>query len=300
MTWGSMPYSADLKARIGGVVKRLSDSGVTDNMLHFGGATPPPERIRSPAAAATKFQQEQAFGDWAEATLGEAISKASNAFKAVHYGMSSKVVAGEEGFKEQYAAGIYDTCEFGKRPDLLIVPRGIDVPNDISDVATKDLAGVVAQSLGAVEVRSSRTEVGVRKTYVEAQLLAKKKVTTPELNFTVKVEDLVKVFRWVEVFDRPQAYAQVFLDEVHAIGVREILDYIVNAPRLKVEEYERNKKYTIMVPISTGVKIGCVAQYPEFEVVDRTTRDGRHDIYARPTGGRIDVDWAKLEPVFAT
>lgn len=294
-----MAYFQDLQARIEAVIERLSAKGVTENMLHFGGATPLPERIRAPAAANTKFQEEQAFGDWAEATLARGISRASATHKAIHYGTSSKIVAGEEGFKELYAAGIADTCEYGKRPDLLIVPRAMDIPTDVSETPTPDLADVVSKSLGAVEVRSSRTEVGVRRSYVVAQEALKKKVTTPELNFTVKVEDLVKVYRWVEVFDKPQAYAQVFLDEVHAIGVREILDYIINAPRLKVEEYERNKKYTIMIPIPNGIQIGRVVEYPEFEVVDRTTRDGRHDIFARPKRGEIEVEWKGLEHVLS-
>jgi hypothetical protein len=294
-----MTYFAQLEALKEGVVERLAQKGVTENMLRFGGPTPAPERIRAPAQANTKFQEEQAFGDWAETTLARALSKASRDHRAIQYGFSSKIVAGEEGFKEQYHAGIHDTCEHGKRPDLLIVEVGHQIPDDVSGIATPDLRDVVAASLGAVEVRSSRTEVNLRKAYVEAQRALGKRVTTPELNFTVKVEDLVKVYRWIEVHNKAQLYAQVFLDEVHAIGVREIMQYIIAAERLKVEEYERNKKYTIMVPLSTGVQIGRISKYPEFEVVDRPTRDGRHDIFARPIGGEIDVDAALVEQLLA-
>lgn len=290
-----MGYFKKLNALKDGVIERLEAKGVTENMLRFGGAAEPPAKIRAPAQAQTKFQEEQAFGDWAENTLSRAFSAGSKEYKAVAYGFSAKTVAGEEGFREQFEAGIRDTCQYGKRPDLLIVSASSNVAADISEVSTRDLAATVDSSLGAIEVRSSRTEVRLRKLYVEAQTLAKKRVTTPELNFTVKVEDLVKVFRWVEVHDKPQLYAQVFLDEVHAIGVREIMEYIIAAPKLKVEEYERNKKYTIMIPLSVGVQIGRVSKYPDFEVVDRPTRDGRHDIFARPTGGEIEIDTDLVE-----
>jgi hypothetical protein len=133
-------------------------------------------------------------------------------------------------------------------------------------------------------------ESKVHAAYVAAQQEAGKKVSTPELNFTVKVEDLIKVYRWIEVHDKPQLYAQVFLDAVHAIGIREILEYIASAKKLKIDNPQRSRKYTIFVPISVGRHVGDVPEYPKFEVVDRLTKNGRHDIYARPVGGKIAVD----------
>lgn len=283
-----MSYLASLPLQ--NAVNSLRKHGIEKDKLQFGGATPVPARIIAPSFADSKFQAEQALGDWAEGGLAAALNDALPDHRAIAYGFSSKIIAGEEGFKEHYVKGIEDTCTYGKRADLLIVKRDSPLPDDVSDLETVDLAGAVADSLGAIEVRSSRMESKVHAQYVAAQIAAGKKVTTPELNFTVKVEDLIKVYRWIEVHDRPQLYAQVFLDAVHAVGIREILEYIANANRLKIDNPQRSRKYTIMVPISVGRPVGEVTEYPKFEVVDRLTKNGRHDIYARPVGGRMAVD----------
>ena len=73
------------------------------------------------------------------------------------------------------------------------------------------------------------------------------------------------------------------------MGVAEILEFIATCPKLKIDAPKRSGKVTIMIPISNGSLIGSVAQKPKFTVVDRVTPNGRHDIFARPSGGRIDV-----------
>lgn len=285
-----MTYLASLQEPLETAVKALIQHGIEEDKLQFGGETPIPARIIAPGFADSKFQAEQALGDWAENTLAAALNEALPDHRAVAYGFSSKIIAGDEGFKEHYVKGVTDTCVYGKRADLLIVDRNADLPADISHIETADLAGTVAESLGAIEVRSSRMESKVHAAYVASQLAAGKKVSTPELNFTVKVEDLIKVYRWIEVHDKPQLYAQVFLDAVYSIGIREILEYIASAKKLKIDNPQRSRKYTIMVPISAGHRVGDVVDYPTFEVVDRLTKNGRHDIYARPVGGQAKVD----------
>ncbi|TZG29138.1 AccI family restriction endonuclease [Sphingomonas montanisoli] len=285
-----MTYFASLAAPLEAAITSLKKHGVEEDKLRFGGETPVPAKIYVPSFADSKFQAEQALGDWAENSLAAALNEALPNHRAVAYGFSSKIIAGEDGFKEHYVKGIADTCLFGKRADLLIVDRDCILPDDISNLETVDLSGDVAASMGAIEVRSSRMESKVHAEYVISQLAAGKKVSTPELNFTVKVEDLIKVYRWIEVHDKPQLYAQVFLDAVYAIGIREILEYIGTASKLKIDNPQRSRKYTIMVPISTGHRVGDVVEYPNFEVVDRLTKNGRHDIYARPVGGKLTVN----------
>jgi len=286
----TMSYLTSLDAPLKAAIKALSKKGVEEDKLTFGGETPEPGRIWVPSFADSKFQAEQALGDWAEGVLAAALNAALPDHRAVHYGFSSKIIAGEEGFKEHYTKGVTDTCKHGKRADLLIVDRTSPLAVDVSHIETPDLAADVAKSLGAIEVRSSRMESKVHAKYVATQLAAGKKVSTPELNFTVKVEDLIKVYRWIEVHDKPQMYAQVFLDAVYGIGIREILEYIATTPKLKIENPQRSRKYTIMVPLSAGHHIGEVTEYPTFQLVDRLTLNGRHDIYARPIGGRATVD----------
>ncbi|MCA3560694.1 MAG: AccI family restriction endonuclease [Aestuariivirga sp.] len=289
-----MSYLESLKNPLANAINSLKKKGIEADKLEFGGETPQPAKIRVPSFADSKFQAEQALGDWAEVTLAAALNDAMTEYRAIHYGFSSKIIAGEEGFDEHYRKGIKDTCKYGKRADLLIVRNDCSLANDVSNLDTGELAGEVGKSLGAIEVRSSRMESKVHAKYVAVQLAAGRKVTTPELNFTVKVEDLIKVYRWIEVHDKPQLYTQVFLDAVYAVGIREILQYIASAKKLTIENPARSRKYTIFVPISVGHGVGEVSEYPKLEVVDRLTKNGRHDIYARPLGGKIQVDGKRI------
>jgi hypothetical protein len=292
-------FLSELKEEADCVIAALTDAGVDQERLKFGGARTLPERVFVPSFADSKFQAEQALGDWAEACLASAINGSDLPIKAIHYGFSSKIVAGEEGFKEQYLAGLEDTYQNGKRADLLLLPNGVVCADDISSVATLETKELVEKALGAIEVRSSRLEVEKYIAYKKMKDAAgAKKDPNPTPNFTVKVEDLIIVYRWMEFFQKPQAYAQVFLDSVYGISFRNILRYIASAQKLRLETPARSRKITIMIPITNGERIGTVSEYPKFEVVDRLTANGRHDIYAKPSGGRITLDGEKIVALF--
>lgn len=283
-------YYKKVAAQTDGVLAALSRSGVAVDDIVFGGRTAPPRVIRVPSFADSKFQAEQALGDWAEQSVAAGLNRSLQNHKAIHYGFSSKTVAGEEGFSDEYKRGVIDTCEWGKRADLLIVPKSLNVPADISDLATEATSDIVAASIGAVEVRSSRTEALKYIAYQERRVAEGVRVDNKVPNFTVKIEDLVKVFRWIEVFGKPQIYAQVFFDVVYGINVLDIMRFIAGANKLKIDEPQRSRKVTIFIPITQGARLGTVAKYPNFEVVDRVTANGRHDIFARPSGGRMDLN----------
>ena len=101
---------------------------------------------------------------------------------------------------------------------------------------------------------------------------------------------MVKVYLWNHLNKKPQAYVQVFFDEVHGLSFIDILEYIGSGEKLRVEKHKRSAKTTIMVPLSRGLKIGTVSEAASFEVVHNVTKNGRHDIYAKPLGGKIDID----------
>ena len=290
-----MSYTKAIHAAAQGTLTSLARLKLAPADLTFGGALAKPAQIRAPSFADTKFQQEQALGDWAEDTLSAAINVALPQFRAAHYGFNSKTIAGEPGFKEEYTKGILDTCDWGKRADLLLVPAGAGIPDDLTGIETADTKKIVSDSVGAIEVRSSRTEALRYIAYQEARKAAGVKgIASTVPNFTVKIEDLMKIYRWIEVFGKPQVYAQVFLDVVYAINVLDIFAFIAGAERLRVDVPQRSRKVTIFVPITNGRPIGKLAEYPKFEVIDRTTANGRHDIYARPIGGRFEVEGPAL------
>jgi len=273
--------------RVAEVLRRLE---VDERFLRFDGTVELPARIIAPTQADSKFQAEQALGDWAEDMVCQAVNESNTSIVSSHYGDNSKLFAQDEGFRDEYIRGIKDTFTYGKRADLLLLPRSASPPIDLTVLSERERSEFVAQSLGALEVRSSRLSAAIYRTYQTARAAAGKKPSSLEPNFTMKVEDLVKVFLSVHLNDKPQAYVQVFFDDVHAIGFAEMLEFIAAVPKLRVVKHARSDKTTIMIPVSNGRKVGTVVEEPSFVVVHNTLRSGRHDIFARPQGGKLTVD----------
>lgn len=289
-----MSYSERVNAAAQRVVPVLRQLKVADKFLRFDGTIELPTRIVAPTQSDSKFQAEQALGDWAEDTLCKAINDLDVDVVAAHYGDNSKLFAEDAGFREAYIKGITDTFTFGKRADLLLLPRHVGAPLDLTVLDDNVRNHYVTKCLGALEVRSSRMSAAIYREYQSGRAADGKKPASMEPNFTVKIEDLLKVFLWVHLNDKPQAYVQVFFDEVHAMGFAQMLEYIGNAKKLRVEKHDRSDKTTIMIPISNGKEVGKVLEPPSFAVVHNTLRSGRHDIFARPSGGKMAIDFKSL------
>jgi type II restriction enzyme len=95
----------------------------------------PRNPARSPTQASSNFITNKEQGDWAENLILSAINETSKNFRAVKYGKSDDIVAGEEGF-ETFYKGFQDELDtIGKRPDLLIFEKedyNSDLGEDIS------------------------------------------------------------------------------------------------------------------------------------------------------------------------
>ena len=204
-------------------------------------------------------------------------------------------MAGDNGFDAEYVAGTKETRQYGKRPDLLLLPVGINCPLDVSSQPILALDDIVHSAVASIEVRSSRLEAQTYIAYRAQQAAAGKKVINPEPSITVKIEDLQKVYRWIERYGVPQIYCQVFFDQVNAINVLEIMRYISETPKLRIENHARSRKTTIMIPLSKSRLIGKVIEEPTFSVAQQTTPTGRRVIYPTPVGGRIEIDPSALK-----
>lgn len=296
-----MSYFNKIKSSKEAVIKELELYGVDKNYLTFGGEGPPPKRITTPTDARSEFLANRAMGDWAENTLTDAISKAA---KVLHYGDTDPLAAGEDGFKEFYAAKLEDVRLYGKRPDLLVFDAHENVSDDdVRNKTTRELLPLVQKARYAIEVRSSKYEalkyIDVRR---QEKLDGKKPVQdTP--NFTVKVEDLKIVYRWLEHHNCPQIYCQVFFDSIFAINFTEIFSIIGQGKgkgkdkRFSIENPKKSQeKSTIMIPITSGHQI-ATCDLPEFTVEHRVTKLGRHDAFVKPIGGTVYLDAEKLKAV---
>lgn len=269
----------------------LEAKGVEERYLRFGGPGEPPQKVpRAPTDARSEFLANRAMGDWAETVLANAIDSQLPGMKAIHYGDADRIAAGDEGFAEFYRSRLEGVRVHGKRPDLLVVPAEIHTPKDVSAIPTLDLADLVRTANFSIEVRSSKFEA---KRYMDVKRKRSRTgIVSPKdsLSFTVKVEDLIIVYRWMQFFQCRQIYAQVFFDSVFAINFETIFQIIASGAGFSIEEPERSQqKATIMIPISAGIQVGIFHQLPQFTVEHRVTELGRHDAFVKPVGGELEL-----------
>ncbi|MBI4660309.1 MAG: AccI family restriction endonuclease [Verrucomicrobia bacterium] len=287
-------YFTRLRQTLGGVVEKLRAKGIQDRHLSFGGEGAVSTRKPTvPTDARSEFLANRAMGDWAEQRLAEAIVRVCPEWKVSQYGETNRIAAGHPDFRASYLTGLEQTRQFGKRPDLLVLPVAAAVDANLSARSQAETEALVRQAVAAIEVRSSKFEaltyMAVRKRQRDAGRSSGRE--TP--SFTVKVEDLVIVYRWLERHHVPESYCQVFFDSVFAINFLDIFAIVASGSGFTVETPEKSQeKATIMIPITSGVQIGRATQIPTFAAEHRVTELGRHDAYVVPCGGGFQLDAA--------
>lgn len=118
-----------------------------------------------------------------------------------------------------------------------------------------------------------------------------------ELSITVKKEDLQVVYKWIEEFNVPHYYFQVFFDKVKGIPFENVLEIISNPDNEDVSfKVERNKKNqdkpTIHIYSSSSIVIASKVEEPIHESVRKEMDRGRLLFYVTFKGGTayLDVD----------
>jgi hypothetical protein len=285
-------YLAKLKGTLPGVITTLERKGIEARHLEFGGeGKPPAKKVTVPTDARSEFLANRAMGDWAEHSLSIALRPVFPDLKIVQYGNTDRIAAGDPEFKARYLAGIEETRRFGKRPDLLMLPGHITAPEDISELGYDVGDAFVNQSLASIEVRSSKFEALTYMRVRQQQREAGNKTARETPSFTVKVEDLIIVYRWLERYGVVQSYCQVFFDSIFAINFLDIFNVIASGTGFAIETPAKSQeKATIMIPITRGAKIGTATELPRFEAEHRVTELGRHDAFVVPRGGGFSLD----------
>ena len=105
---------------------------------------------RRPTMANSMFLTNKAQGDWAEEIVFRAINERMEGFRAIRYGRSDSLAAGDRGFADFYAAYVDELNYIGKKPDILVyrtedVAAGVDLED----------GAFICKALAAIEVRSS-------------------------------------------------------------------------------------------------------------------------------------------------
>jgi len=283
-------YSELLKDAMTSAARALEKQRIDARYLQFGGpGETPPKKLRVPTDAFSEFLANRAMGDWAETTLAAGIRHACPQWRVVPYGDADRIAAGETGFADFFLGRSESVRLYGKRPDLLIVPRASKCPADLSELSYLESQELAREAVAAVEVRSSKFEV-FKYMAARAGSTGKGKVKQT-LSFTVKVEDLQIVYRWLERHPIPQLYCQVFFDAAFAISVLDILRIIATEAKGYIIERDaaNQLKTTIKIPVTSGRQVGVI-QPPDFRAEHRVTRLGRHDAYVVPIGGQAQID----------
>lgn len=117
------------------------------------------------------------------------------------------------------------------------------------------------------------------------------------LSITPKVEDIKVVYKWIETFNVPHFYFQVFFDKVYGISFEQILSIISDSNNegiiFSVESDTKNQnKTTIKINAKTAMPIASKVDEPLHESVRKEIDRGRLLFYVTFKGGTayLDVD----------
>ncbi len=125
------------------------------------------------------------------------------------------------------------------------------------------------------------------------------------LSITPKVEDIKVVYKWIETFEVPHFYFQVFFDKVYGISFEQILTIISNSVNegniFSVEKDTKNQnKTTIKIKSKEGYQIAYKIDEPEHKSVRKEMDRGRLLFYVTFIGGVAYLDIENLKEILKT
>ena len=123
-----------------------------------------------------------------------------------------------------------------------------------------------------------------------------------ELSVTVKNEDLQVVYKWIETFNVPHFYFQVFFDKVIGISFEDILKVISDSNNedvsFKTEKNKKNQdKPTIHIYSTTAKVIASKVEEPEHQSIRRELNRGQLLFYVTFKGGTAYLDIENLRTI---
>lgn len=239
---------------------------------------------RVPTQAFGEFLTNREQGDWAENSVLKAINKQFEGIIAVPYGKNENLIAGDPGFKEFYKDYKKELSLIGKRPDILIFKKEIFEKykeKDLTKLTIEEQIEIVPNAIAGIEVRSSA--------YLSNKYIPKE--DRPNLTFTPKIEDFLVVKKWINTFNVPHYYLQVFFDSAFIISYEHILEIIKNSEKkgrnnkkfyindkftFLLDNAPKNQfKSTINIFLDSGLKISDNVSFPLLEAKTKELANGR-------------------------
>ncbi len=122
------------------------------------------------------------------------------------------------------------------------------------------------------------------------------------LSITPKVEDLKVVYKWIETFNVPHYYFQVFFDKVYGISFKNILEIISNPDNepeiFSVESDVKNQnKTTIKIKAQKGIEVAYKVDEPNHKSIRRELERGRLLFYVTFSGGVAYLDVENIKNI---
>ncbi|HPJ81564.1 MAG TPA: AccI family restriction endonuclease [Saccharofermentans sp.] len=122
--------------------------------------------------------------------------------------------------------------------------------------------------------------------------------TKDSLSFTVKVEDIVSIKRWIQNSGVRHFFVQVMYDEIFMISFKRILQIIASGKDYSVAKDARNQfKSTAKISLCEGKAIGTVAKLPYLEGKCRLLPNGRVIYLIGFMGGKANIDTLEVTNV---
>lgn len=122
------------------------------------------------------------------------------------------------------------------------------------------------------------------------------------LSITPKVEDIKVVYKWIETFNVPHFYFQVFFDKVYGISFKQILEIISDSDNEGVifsveKDVQNQNKTTIKINSKIGTEIASKIDEPIHESMRKEMDRGRLLFYVTFKGGTAYLDIDNLKRI---
>lgn len=150
--------------------------------------------------------------------------------------------------------------------------------------------------------RSSAELIQANNLFKQLSHAIKKVQQRDYLSITPKVEDLKVVYKWIETFNVPHFYFQVFFDKIYGISFENILAIISNPDNegiiFSVEADTKNQnKTTIKIKSREGIEIASKVDEPSHKSVRKEMDRGRLLFYVTFNGGTAYLDIENIKTI---
>jgi AccI restriction endonuclease len=169
------------------------------------------------------------------------------------------------------------------------------------------LNGITAKTLNVTDFRvpswsASERLIQVKNLFRQLKTAIKEIQKRDYLSITPKVEDIKVVYKWIETFNVPHFYFQVFFDKVYGISFEQILQIIADPDKegvvFSVETDTKNQnKTTIKINSKSGTQIAYKVDEPSHQSVRKEMDRGRLLFYVTFKGGTAYLDIAHLKTI---